>query len=327
MQIDAAIAQAQALPGQVVAALAALGGALVTVATNAWRSFLATCQAEIANVIAFFTGVPGRSSTALAPLPGQVTGVATRAGQGFLNGVTGGFNATVAFVRGIPGAIVGALGNMGGLLIGAGRAVIDGLLAGIRAGVRASGGLRFGDRCWDRVSQRSDLLRPWFVLRPAGLALMAGLLDGIKEGHADIIDFAGTIADSIATGAAGGLIASARGIGARASWDRPGRQYRRTGCADLRHPDLDRRRGRAHRARADRPQCARHETNRQGRRGRHRGMRGNQMDNPRDGWKWYGRFAVTKYLEDDDLSPVSRWASTGRAKPPRMKCSTATTCC
>ena len=41
------------------------------------------------------------------------------------------------------------------------------------------------------------------------------------------------------------------------------------------------------------------------------------MANPCEGWKWYGRFAVTKYLEDDDLSPVTKLGIYGprRATP------------
>ena len=87
----------------------------------------------------------------------------------------------VGYVRGIPGKIIGAIGDLGRLLFDAGKAVIQGLIDGI------------GDKIGDLKNMlgsvtslipdiKGPLDKDKILLKPAGVAIMEGLIKGIESG-------------------------------------------------------------------------------------------------------------------------------------------------
>ncbi len=102
------------------------------------------------------------------------------------DGVVGAFRAVVDFARGIGGRIKSAIGNLGRLLWDAGRSIIAGLIGGIKEKLSA---------LWDTVkgigSKIKDLKGPLdydrVMLRPAGQAIVEGLITGMGDRSRNLI--------------------------------------------------------------------------------------------------------------------------------------------
>ena len=103
---------------------------------------------------------------------------------------------SIAFVASLPGRILGALGSLGGLLYNAGAELIGGLLRGIEDKLSA---------LWNTVSSIAGRIRDLkgpldydrVLLRPAGQAIMAGLVQGIDEGTGGLERKLGEVTRSI----------------------------------------------------------------------------------------------------------------------------------
>lgn len=93
--------------------------------------------------------------------------------------IASGIARVIALVKGIPGRILKALGDLGKLLYNAGVAVITGFINGIKD--------KIGD-VKDTLVGLTNSLTSWkgpiekdrIILKPAGIAIMEGLIDGIE---------------------------------------------------------------------------------------------------------------------------------------------------
>jgi hypothetical protein len=103
----------------------------------------------------------------------------------------------VSFVASIPGKIVRALGNLGGLLIGAGKAVIDGLISGITSKIGELGSKLKGVTNFIK-NHKGPIEKDRILLTPAGVAIMQGLVAGLKKGYSPVKDFLQKVTDKVA---------------------------------------------------------------------------------------------------------------------------------
>jgi phage-related minor tail protein len=116
--------------------------------------------------------------------------------NGIVGAVKGGVSRSISFVASLPGRILGALGSLGSLLYNAGAELIGGLLRGIEDRLSA---------LWSTVSSIAGKIRDLkgpldydrVLLRPAGQAIMAGLVQGIDEGTGSLERKLGEVTRSI----------------------------------------------------------------------------------------------------------------------------------
>ena len=107
-----------------------------------------------------------------------------------------GADRAVSFVASLPGRIVSAVGSLAGLLYNAGAELIGGLIRGIEDKLSA---------LWGKVSSIAGRIRDLkgpldydrVLLRPAGQAIMAGLVQGIDEGTVSLERKLGEVTRSI----------------------------------------------------------------------------------------------------------------------------------
>jgi hypothetical protein len=192
-KIDQIVADVQALPGKVGAALAALPGILLQKAKDAWDRFFGETRTGGTRSTTEAGTVPGKIGAALAALPGLLLGVVQRAWQGWINEQKRKIDTAIADVRALPGKVVAAIGNLGGTLLAAGASLIQGFIDGIRskiAGIRAA------------AAEAAAAARGFFGFSPAKEGPLSGRGWTLYSGHALVEDFAAGIRRSIPTASA-----------------------------------------------------------------------------------------------------------------------------
>lgn len=106
----------------------------------------------------------------------------------------------IGIIKGLPEDITSALGDLSGLLVDAGRDVIGGLIAGINeskegklltalTGVSGFIVANKGPASYDKV-----------MLKPAGVAIIQGLIDGMRGKLPDLGDFLASVSNLLAGG-------------------------------------------------------------------------------------------------------------------------------
>ena len=131
--------------------------------------------------------------------------------NGINDAVSDGIGKVLDLIRSLPGKIKSALGNLGRLLWNTGRSIISGLIGGIKEKLSA---------LWDTVkgigSKIKDLKGPLdydrVMLRPAGQAIVEGLIAGMGDRSRNLISavagmnaaLGGIGGDGLAYSAAGG---------------------------------------------------------------------------------------------------------------------------
>jgi phage-related protein len=121
----------QKLPGNIGAALSALGTAVAAGAAAAWGWLVTSAQQAGANVLAFLANLPNNIAYALGALAGTLVRAAIDGWAGFTSGITTGVAATVAFVQELPGRIVAGLSALAGALAGAATSGWQGFTSGV----------------------------------------------------------------------------------------------------------------------------------------------------------------------------------------------------
>lgn len=100
--------------------------------------------------------------------------------SGLVRGFDSGVRLVIGWFSGLQGTITGAISGAGTWLLDAGRRIVGGILEGMKSGIGAVkdwlGGLADKFLAWKPIA--TDHL----ILRPAGLAIMKGLNDGMLEG-------------------------------------------------------------------------------------------------------------------------------------------------
>jgi len=148
----------------------------------------------------------GKLAVAALRLAWNLAVAATRAAWNALKGaVSAGVSRVVGFVRSLPGKIRSAIGNLGGLLVDAGRSLIQGLINGITS--------KLGE-LWGKVSgiagRIRDLKGPLdydrVLLRPAGQAIMDGLIRGIGDRGPALAATMGGVTASLVVAPLGGRV-------------------------------------------------------------------------------------------------------------------------
>lgn len=114
-----------------------------------------------------------------------IKAVVAKAWDGIKRAVSAGIAASVKLVTGLPGKILSALGNLGSLLFNVGRDIIQGLLDGIGSMVGAVTG-KLGEITSKIPDWKGPRQRDLRLLRPAGLLIMQGLVDGFDDGKTSV---------------------------------------------------------------------------------------------------------------------------------------------
>lgn len=110
-----------------------------------------------------------------------------------------GVNNVVEWVRGIPGKIVSAIGDLGSTLLAAGRRIIEGFLNGLKEKFKAVQDFVGGIADWIRAN-KGPLSYDAKLLKPAGNAIMSGLLTSMAAMRPQVIGFLEGLTDDIANG-------------------------------------------------------------------------------------------------------------------------------
>lgn len=110
-----------------------------------------------------------------------------------------GVNSVVEWVRGIPGKIVSAIGDLGSTLLAAGRRIIEGFLNGLKEKFKAVQDFVGGIADWIRAN-KGPLSYDAKLLKPAGNAIMSGLLTSMAAMRPQVIGFLEGLTDDIANG-------------------------------------------------------------------------------------------------------------------------------
>ena len=148
--------------------------------SGAWNGIKQIARGAGQVIVAIVKGL-SKLAVAALQLAWNLLVAATRAAWNALkNAVSSGVSRVVGFVRSLPGKIRSAIGNLGSLLWDAGRSLIQGLISGITS--------KLGE-LWGKVSgiagRIRDLKGPLdydrVLLRPAGQAIMDGLIRGIGD--------------------------------------------------------------------------------------------------------------------------------------------------
>jgi phage-related protein len=206
------------VPGQVGTAVSGTVDQLRDKAIQAGAEFVAGLVTKFNEAVTFVQQAPGKIGSAVSAVVGILRDKAVEAGSSFLTGLQAKFDEAVAYVKSIPSRLSAAIGNLGTLLVSQGKSLIDGLVAGIKQGYAAArdfvSGIADG-----LAAVKGPLSYDKIVMRPAGLALMSGLTDGLRAGAADALAFTSTLAGALATSATAGLTGASplAGVGAAAS--------------------------------------------------------------------------------------------------------------
>lgn len=117
----------------------------------------------------------------------------------------------------LPGQIVSALGSLGDLLLGAGGAILDGFLRGLEGAWKGVQDFVGGIGTWI-ADNKGPISYDKRLLKPAGAAIMGGLLGSMKSQMPQLQRFLGDVTGSIAgIGTDAGDVRLTAGTGRRAA--------------------------------------------------------------------------------------------------------------
>ncbi len=158
-----------------------LGTDLVSGARSMWSSVASAVSKGIGDVVTFVSGLPGKVIGALGDLAGLLVSKGVALIQGLLKGITTKATEAMSFLRGLPAKAVAAIGGLSDLLVNAGRALIQGLINGVTEKWNELKSLVSGMGGWI-ADHKGPLSKDLKLLRPAGIAIMQGLKDGLMSG-------------------------------------------------------------------------------------------------------------------------------------------------
>jgi len=209
---DAVKATFEAILGVIRGVMNIIAGIIKTVLalirgdwSGAWDGIKQIAKGASQVIVAIVKGL-GKLAVAALRLAWNLAVAATRAAWNALKGaVSAGVSRVVGFVRSLPGKIRSAIGNLGGLLVDAGRSLIQGLINGITG--------KLGE-LWGKVSgiagRIRDLKGPLdydrVLLRPAGQAIMDGLIRGIGDRGPALAATMGGVTASLVVAPLGGRV-------------------------------------------------------------------------------------------------------------------------
>jgi len=159
-------------------------GLIKDIVTTGWKVLRSVFGGAISAIRSMLSVLWSGIKSGFSAMWSAVKGGVSAAWGGIRKIVSTGIERVVKFVKGIPGRITKALGDLGNLLYDAGRAVIQGLIDGIWSKVfDAAGGLISTLHSVTSLVQRNKgpIEKDRILLKPAGVALMEGLIDGIES--------------------------------------------------------------------------------------------------------------------------------------------------
>lgn len=131
-------------------------------------------------LLAVLTGPIGVAVLVISRNWDKIKSATSNAWQAVKTAVSNGVGKVVDFIKGLPGKVLGAIGDLRDLLVSAGWDIIQGLVDGI---TNAANSILKG-----ALNKVTDLIPDWKgpldkdkrLLKPAGIAIMEGLIDGIE---------------------------------------------------------------------------------------------------------------------------------------------------
>jgi len=159
--------------------------AVMSAVSGVWSGIKSAVSTAASYVVSSFStgwaGLGGIASGAWNAVKSAVSG----AWDGIKSGVSSGINTVVGFVGGLHGKLVGVLSGAISWLSNIGRSIIDGLLNGLKAAWKG---------VTDWLSGRAAVIRALkgpidydrTILKPAGLAIMAGFRDALDTGFGEV---------------------------------------------------------------------------------------------------------------------------------------------
>jgi TP901 family phage tail tape measure protein len=122
----------------------------------------------------------GRMLRPFADAGGWLIGQGVALMRGLQRGITRMLHPLLAWYRSLPMRILIALGDLSSLLIDAGKAVIHGLIKGITAGLKPLKNALGGVTSFIK-DHKGPIEKDRLLLTPAGMAIMDGLIHGLKQ--------------------------------------------------------------------------------------------------------------------------------------------------
>jgi phage-related protein len=164
--------------------------------SGAWKAIQQIVRGSARAISALVKGLGSALRALMSAAWNALKSLASSAWSGIVGAVRSGISRVLSFVASLPGRIAGAIGGLGSLLYSAGAELISGLIRGIEDRLSA---------LWGTVSSIAGKIRDLkgpldydrVLLRPAGQAIMAGLVQGIDEGTGSLERKLGEVTRSI----------------------------------------------------------------------------------------------------------------------------------
>jgi phage-related protein len=182
------------LPGEILAALGALGGLLTQVGTDIINGLWQGIQTAWNAGVGWITGLGQSILGAVGALGNLLLNVGEDVIHGLLAGLQWVWNTEVNGWLNIGQKIIGAIGNLGGLLLEVGKSVIHGLLDGLKWvwDHEVTGWLNIGQKIKGAIGTLGALLFD------VGKSIINGLWDGMKNMWNNVSGWVGGLGSKIA---------------------------------------------------------------------------------------------------------------------------------
>ena len=189
------------LPPAATGALAGLPAAMQGPANSAMGGMLPIIQTGINNIAQTVGTLPGTAQSNLGGLPGAVQGPAQQAAASGNQAMAAGVNQIAATAGTLPGRTQGAVGNMSGTLSPAGTSAMSGFYNAMISFYNNTIAPWLASLAAKIASLKGPVDHDRQILIPAGLAIMAGLNEGLTTGLGPVLDTvsgtAGQIVDQL----------------------------------------------------------------------------------------------------------------------------------
>lgn len=195
------------LPGRAKDALSSLTGKISSEIEQAQDRATRIAKSLVTRVIDWFKTLPGRARDAFSSLAGKIGAEVEQAKDRVLNKARDMVNRFIdrmqqlvrdarAQAGRVKGAIVDRFDGAGNWLVSKGKAVIDGLLDGLKSKFNTVKNWVSGIAKWIK-DHKGPISLDRQLLKPAGTALMGGLLSGLKFGFKGVGDFVWTAGSKV----------------------------------------------------------------------------------------------------------------------------------
>jgi tape measure domain-containing protein len=165
--------------------------------TGAFNSVTATVSSGMSAILGFFQRLPGQILGFLTGFPTMLVGHGRDVISGLLNGIKAMWDTVYSWFSGLPSKIIGFFGNAGTWLLDAGKKIITGLLDGIK---NAMGAVQdfVGGIAGKIMSWKGPLDYDRTILVGAGVAIMQGLIGGVRSMLPDLKHTMGDVTHEVA---------------------------------------------------------------------------------------------------------------------------------